>query len=128
MAVKEAGVQAAKDVWLEHPLFVPAREQPAVAARLAEMVSAYSGWHWVAAANPERVLDPPAAQQLSTISAPTLIVVGERDLPDFLAIAAMLEQHIPNGRKVVMPGVGHMSNMENPEGFNQIVLSFLVGQ
>src|SRR3712207_7013782 len=39
------------------------------------------------------------------IGAPTLVVVGERDLPDFLVIADTLQQ-VPNARKVVLPGVG----------------------
>ncbi|MHA2067281.1 MAG: alpha/beta fold hydrolase [Candidatus Thorarchaeota archaeon] len=51
--------------------------------------------------------------------------MGERDLPDFLTIADVLQERIPNARKVVMPGVGHMSNMEDPERFNEIALGFL---
>jgi 3-oxoadipate enol-lactonase len=74
--------------------------------------------------DPGRYPDPPAAQRLHEIGAPTLIVVGERDLPDFHAIADTLQQ-IPNARKVVLPAVGHMGNTENPSRFNEGVMDFL---
>jgi pimeloyl-ACP methyl ester carboxylesterase len=123
-AARAVGVQAAKEAWLAHALFAPALEQPTVADRLRRMVAAYSGWHLVSA-DPGRGLDPPAAQQLDKIAVPALIVVGERDLPDFLAISTLLERRIPQRHKIVMRGVGHMSNMEDPAHFNDVVLSYL---
>jgi pimeloyl-ACP methyl ester carboxylesterase len=120
----ESGVEAARQVWLAHALFAPANEQPPVAARLRMMVSDFSGWHWLQR-NGERGLDPPTIERLPRISAPTLVVVGERDLPDFLEIGEQLASRIPNARKVVLPGVGHMSNMEAPTAFNAVVLEFL---
>lgn len=56
---------------------------------------------------------------------PTLVVMGERDIPDFQRIADILEERITAAKKVVMPGVGHMANMEDPERFNEFVLEFL---
>ena len=111
---------------LKHPVFRPTLERPGVAARLAKMISDYSGWRWV---NDEslRPLVPPAIQRLESITASTLVIVGGRDLPDFHTIADVLHRCIPHARKVVMPGVGHMANMEDPERFNRIVLEFLAG-
>jgi pimeloyl-ACP methyl ester carboxylesterase len=51
------------------------------------------------------------------ISVPTTIAVGERDLPDFHAIAAALSARIPGARKAVIPGAGHMSPIEAPDVF-----------
>lgn len=124
---KTDGVAAANDLWLSGPLFAPAREQPAVAARLARMVGDYSGWHWLNA-NPVRSPDSPAAQRFDQIAAPTLIISGERDLPDFQAIAALLRDQIPQARAAVIPRVGHLTNMEAPAEFNRLVLEFLAGQ
>jgi pimeloyl-ACP methyl ester carboxylesterase len=105
-------------------MFKPALEHPAVASRLAEMIADYSGWHWVND-NPLRTPDPAAPQRLHTIRVPTLIVIGEYDVPDCQAIAETLHRSIPNARKVVMARVGHMSNMEDPERFNALVSDFL---
>lgn len=122
----ESGVQAAKELWLSLDLFRPAMGNPDVAPRLAGMFSDYSGWHF-GSDDPVAELDPPAIQRLETIGAPTLIIVGEHDLPDFHTIAGILQEQIPEARKVVLPGVGHMSNMEDPTRFNELILSFLAG-
>jgi pimeloyl-ACP methyl ester carboxylesterase len=118
------GIEVARERWLEGALFAPAMECPKLAARLNQMVAAYSGWHWV---NDEALvfLDPPPIQQLDTIAVPTLVLVGERDIQDFNAIADVVQQRIPNAVKLVLPGVGHVSNMEDPAHFNAVVLDFL---
>jgi 3-oxoadipate enol-lactonase len=121
----EAGLQAAKTFWLQHPLFAPASEKPAVATRLAAMVEDYSGWHLIND-DPGHGLEPPAIQRLTTITVPTLVIVGERDVLDFHRVADIMVERIPGAKKVVIPGVGHMANMEDPERFNEIVLGFLV--
>jgi pimeloyl-ACP methyl ester carboxylesterase len=89
------------------------------------MLDHYSGWHWLNA-DPERRIDPPARQRLARIRCPTLVIVGERDMQDFLAIADVLASEIPNARLVTLPGVGHMTNVEAPEAFNALLLEFLM--
>ncbi len=121
---QSAGVEAAREVWLDDEQFIPANELPSVAARLRQMVTTYSGWHWLNR-DPGRWLQPPAIERLWQIRAPALAIVGERDLPDFHAIADTLQQRIPWARKVVVPGAGHMANMEAPEQVNEVILSFL---
>jgi pimeloyl-ACP methyl ester carboxylesterase len=121
---KNSGIAGANRKWLYHDLFRPALEKPDVARRLKEIVSSYSGWHWLNK-NPWTPLDPPAVDRLSSIVAPTLIVVGERDLQDFHAIGDLLNREIAGSRKVVIEGVGHMSNMEDPVTFNRILRDFL---
>jgi pimeloyl-ACP methyl ester carboxylesterase len=69
--------------------------------------------------------EPPAADRLSDVQAPTLIIVGDEDQPRVFAAADLLERELPNVRKVVMHGTAHMPNMERPEEFNRIVLHFL---
>lgn len=118
------GIDDAKTRWLDMPIFTPAREQPAVGARLAMMVTDYSGWHWVNR-DPHRKSEPPATERLGEIAAPTLVLLGERDAPDFHTIADDITGSVPGARKVVLPGVGHMVNMEAPEQFNEAVLGFL---
>lgn len=69
--------------------------------------------------------DPSIAQRLSDIHVPTLVVVGERDSPDFHIIADLLMKDIPQARKFIISGVKHMSNMEDSVTFNKEILSFL---
>jgi pimeloyl-ACP methyl ester carboxylesterase len=118
-----SGIAAAKAQWLGHPLFAPAQANAHAAPHLTRIVGDYSGWHFVNDDH-QRHEDPPASQRLEEMTAPTLIVVGERDLPDFRRIAELLLQ-IPKAHKVVLPLAGHMSNMEAPGQFSDIVLEFL---
>jgi pimeloyl-ACP methyl ester carboxylesterase len=121
---KEKGIEATRDMWKNCLIFKPAYEKPNVAFRLKQIISDYSGWHFV---NPDplRPLDPPAIERLQEIEVPTLIIVGERDLPDFHRIADILNKKIQNSQRITLRGAGHMSNMENPKEFNEAVLSFL---
>ena len=52
-------------------------------------------------------------------------VPSERDVADIHAISETLLRGIPRARKVVLPRVGHMANMEAPGPFNEVVLNFL---
>jgi len=90
------------------------------------MVTDYSGWHW-GHRDPQHGNDLPATERLRDITAPTLVIRGARDLPDFHAIADRIAEQIPDARKITLPDVGHMPNMEAPERFNADVLGFLAG-
>ena len=69
--------------------------------------------------------EPPAADRLPDVQAPTLLIVGDEDQPSVFAAADLLERELPNVRKIVMHGTAHLPNMEQPEEFNRIVLDFL---
>jgi pimeloyl-ACP methyl ester carboxylesterase len=75
----------------------------------------------------EIALDPPAAERLGEITAPTLILYGDQDIADVQAAGPKLAQAIPGARLVVMPNASHLPQMEHPERFNEIVLGFLRG-
>ena len=124
VVARRDGVPAARELWLSSELFQSLMKYPLVAERLRHIVQDYSGWHWLNH-DPVDTLHPLAIRRLSDVSTPALAVVGEHDLPDFHTIAEKLHREIPHARKVVMKDVGHMSNMENPLGFNRAILDFL---
>lgn len=68
---------------------------------------------------------PPAAERLGEISAPTLVVYGDLDVPAVPEIAAKLGREIRNAEVVRMRGTAHVPNMEQPDEFNRIALDFL---
>jgi pimeloyl-ACP methyl ester carboxylesterase len=61
---------------------------------------------------------------LPRIAAPTLLIWGELDARSPLGVARQFEQEIPDAKLVVVPGAGHVSNLERPELFNQAVREF----
>jgi 3-oxoadipate enol-lactonase len=119
-----SGVAAAKEQWLHGPVFAAAMAEPDVASRVAHIVNDYSGWRWLND-NPRDPLQPPASERLEEIQIPTLIVVGEREMPNVIQMADQLQARAPDVRRVTIPGAGHMPNMEDPVGFNRAVLGFL---
>jgi len=122
-AAKRGDLSAAKKLWREHILFAPTNAQPA-ADSLRVMIDRYSGWH-LRYPDPGTAPQTPVAQVLSSISIPTLVMVGELDLPDFQAIARRLGKELPQVELQTIAGSGHMSNMEAPRVFNDLVLGFL---
>lgn len=70
-------------------------------------------------------LDPPAKHRMAEVTAPTLIVVGDRDIPDVQATADSLQREIRGARRITIPDAAHHPQMEQPELFNEAVLGFL---
>lgn len=124
---KNGDIAAAKRLWLSHPLFAPVRAQAQSRQQFEQIAANDPGWHWLNQGF-EQSLSPSAAKRLQEVNAPTLVVVGEHDLPDFHVIAELLNKSIPHVQKIDLMGAGHMANMEAPEQFNEIVLKFLSGK
>ena len=61
---------------------------------------------------------------LPRIAVPTLLIWGERDVRSPLAVARQFEAAIPGSTLVVIPGAGHVSNLERPDEFNAAVREF----
>ena len=61
---------------------------------------------------------------LPRIAVPTLLIWGELDARSPLSVARQLERAIPDTQLVVIPGTGHVSNLERPEPFNEAVRKF----
>ena len=62
---------------------------------------------------------------LPHVTAPTLLIYGDRDVRAPLDVARHLHAAIGNSRLVVLPGVGHVCNAEAPDEFNTLVRDFL---
>ena len=61
---------------------------------------------------------------LPRIAVPTLLIWGEQDGRSPLTVARQFENAVPGAELVVIPGAGHVSNLEQPELFNEAVRAF----
>ncbi|MEV6105498.1 alpha/beta hydrolase [Streptomyces sp. NPDC051940] len=61
---------------------------------------------------------------LPTVSVPALLLWGDRDVRSPMAVARQFQDEIPDTRLVVIPGAGHVSNLERPGEFNEAVRDF----
>jgi 3-oxoadipate enol-lactonase len=64
-------------------------------------------------------------EQISAISLPTLIIVGEEDPGTPVSAAQSIHDHIKDSELVILKSAAHLSNMEQPEAFNGAVSAFL---
>jgi 3-oxoadipate enol-lactonase len=62
---------------------------------------------------------------LKMITCSTLILVGDEDLLTPVTFSENLQRGISNSQLVVIPNVGHLSNLEDTTAFNRSVLEFL---
>lgn len=62
---------------------------------------------------------------LAQIGVPVLCLVGEFDKNAPPAMMERMAAKIPGARLTVLPGLGHLPNLENPAAFDAAVLAFL---
>jgi 3-oxoadipate enol-lactonase len=67
---------------------------------------------------------PDSLPLLSQISCPTQLIVGELDQATPPSDAKLMAENIPGARLAIIPQAAHLTNLEQPETFNQIVASF----
>jgi 3-oxoadipate enol-lactonase len=68
---------------------------------------------------------PDSVAHLRTLTCPTLVVVGQEDHTTPLADAHVMTTEIPGARLAVIPAAGHLSNLEQPDVFNDLVRNFV---
>ena len=71
-----------------------------------------------------RQRDGHVLEALPTITAPTMVVVGEKDEP-FLAGSGYMAAKIPGARLVTIAGAGHAPPVTHPDEFNAALRAFL---
>jgi len=64
------------------------------------------------------------AVDLRAITAPSLVVAGAKDLPDFRLIAAELAGLLPAARLVELPWAGHLPTLERPQELSAMLVAF----
>jgi pimeloyl-ACP methyl ester carboxylesterase len=69
--------------------------------------------------------EDPVSVRLDEIAAATLVVVGDADVPDFLAIADKLVAELPDADKVVLADTAHTVPLERADEFRRLTLDFL---
>lgn len=68
---------------------------------------------------------PDSTPLLATLTMPTLVIVGEHDAASPPDEVEAMSRHVPGATFVVIPGAGHLSNVDNPEAFNDAIRTFL---
>jgi len=68
---------------------------------------------------------PDSSETCASIDVPTLVIVGDEDVPTPVKEARTLASLIDGSRLEVLTQSGHLSNVERPAAFNTVVSEFL---
>ncbi|WP_219973763.1 alpha/beta fold hydrolase [Rubrobacter xylanophilus] len=99
-------------------------ERPEVVKRVKEMILESTPGGVVAALGAMRDR-PDSTPLLEEIRIPTLVITGEDDGLSTPEVMGEMAAKIPDSRHVVLPHAGHLSSLENPEGFNAALKELL---
>ena len=115
--------------WTDGPRRAPEQVDAQARERITTMSKQHIERHGDFMAHEQHMipLDPPAINRLAEVKVPTLIVVGDEDVPEIIEAAGILEQGITGAQKVVIAGTAHHPHMEKPKEFIRVVLDFLKG-
>ena len=97
---------------------------PSLWDRVKEMIRAQSG-EAIAAAALGMAERPDSRPILGEIEVPTTVVVSSGDTLIPADVSAPMADAIPDGTLVTLESAGHLSNLEDPEGFNRALRDIL---
>lgn len=117
--------EKAAELWMQHELFAALKNKPRARAQLLRMLADnHRGWTGIS--DDKYIFPAPATMhRLDKIRVPTLVIVGEIDHPDLLAVGKVLDDKIPDSQLILMKDASHHPNLEKPKEFNRILRSFL---
>jgi pimeloyl-ACP methyl ester carboxylesterase len=127
-AVERDGPEAFADAAMANPLFARYVARGPAAERFIRSCLMTHRARGLALTGREVLVKRPSiyslAPKLRALSIPTLLIVGEHDEP-CVKVHRFMADTIPGARHVVIPGVGHLTNLEAPDVFNRAVGRFL---
>jgi pimeloyl-ACP methyl ester carboxylesterase len=115
--------QAEVRIWVDGPRRPEGSAPDAVRNLVLEMNARSLQSDWASAKH--QGLQPPAIGRLEDITMPTLVIVGDQDLPHCFANADVITSRVPGARKVIIKDAAHLPSLERPEEFNRVLLEFL---
>ena len=68
---------------------------------------------------------PSALPRMPNLQVPTLILVGDHDIPDVHAMAGAAQVLIPGSKRVVVPDSGHLMQLEHPKKVADLIADFV---
>jgi 3-oxoadipate enol-lactonase len=123
--VREKGASAIADEMLPKLLGeTTRREHPEVVERVRSLILASSAGA-IGGAVTSLMTRADSTPLLPSIHCPTLIVVGAEDTITPPEVSEAMQLGIPGSELIVVPGAGHLSNLERPAEFNAALARFL---
>ena len=129
-AVIQAGVAGDKPacraaLWDFAPLRVAATI-PAARERIDRLMVEDHEFAYARPGAPTRgFLDPQISLRFAEITAPTLVILGDGEMPALTEQGEVMAQRIPGAQIRVVEGAGHIVNLEEPAAYLDVLSSWL---
>lgn len=121
--VRDRGVEAFRQSWRAHPLMRLYGSSPAASELVGRMLARYPARDLQA---PAAAPPPPAGPSaLARFAKPVLVINGEFDTPIRRRAGEALARALPLAERVVLPGAGHLPNLDNTNAYNEAIQAFL---
>ncbi len=119
---RSEGLPAFRRLWSRHPLSLLVTRDPGAHELLKKMLDRYPAKDLLHAA-------PAAADSApfrpESVRIPSLVMNGERDVESRRRAAVVLAQALPACELASIPNAGHLSNLDNPSSYNDILKRFI---
>jgi 3-oxoadipate enol-lactonase len=116
----EAHVEPTIGRWFTPPF---RERRPEVIERVTPLIRATSPVGYIGCCHAIKALD--LTDRLREIERPTLVIVGEDDPGTPVAAARVIHERVRDSQLVILPAASHLSNLEQPDAFNQALGAFL---
>ncbi len=113
--------------WLGHPVMALSPGYDDEQRLINEILDDYSGADLLAFSPDKLVTSLDVLGKLARFHAPTLILTGANETGRLKAHAQKLLEVIPDSREVIFEHSGHLSNLTEPELYNEQVILFCAG-
>ena len=122
--VEAQGMEPLVASTLERWFTAPFRQaRPEVVAKVAAMIRSTPVPGYVGCSHAIPKINVTA--RLAEIRCPSVVIVGKDDPGTPVAMAEEIHQALPGSELVVIPAAAHLSNLEQPDAFNQALARFL---
>lgn len=124
--LRTQGAAAVRREWAKHPMMQLRTTEARTRELLQSMLDRYPCVDLLESNAPlaARATVAEFSLRLDAIRTPTLTITGEFDLESRQRAANDLAQALPHAERIVIPGAGHLPNLDNPPAYSAALESF----
>jgi 3-oxoadipate enol-lactonase len=120
--LRNEGIEAVRRSWAAHPLTRLRTQDRTAHELLSRMLGRYAGTDLTV---PAAATQTSTAPRLQDIHLPSLVLNGEFDLESRRLAGEALGKLLPRAQAQIIPGAGHLANLDQPQSYNEVLRHFL---
>jgi pimeloyl-ACP methyl ester carboxylesterase len=119
--IRSRGIEAFRKEWCRHPLVQLRGTHAPTQQLLLRMLNRYRALDL----RDEAPHQAPPVAGIEAIHTPALVISGQLDLQTRIRAADELARALTGSERAIVPGAGHLPNLDNPAFYNRLLRQFL---